>query len=165
MRIGVTLALFIATTSAAFAGGGFEIVIPGRPGVPVIINGVDASYAVVEGDWGLARAPTSSRPSMVAATSIRCRTSAIIIRAPAACPATGGWKSSRRRTADCRSRPRAIINPGRRSRRRCRRNRTCPSIRPPSSTRRRMTGAGRRLFHAKIPANETPTGECNASFD
>jgi hypothetical protein len=55
MRIGVTLALFIATTSAAFAGGGFEIVIPGRPGVPVIINGVDASYAVVEGDWGLGK--------------------------------------------------------------------------------------------------------------
>jgi hypothetical protein len=55
MRIGVTLALFIATTSAAFAGGGFEIVIPGRPGVPIIINGVDASYAVVEGDWGLGK--------------------------------------------------------------------------------------------------------------
>jgi hypothetical protein len=55
MRIGVTLALFIATTSSAFAGGGFEVVIPGRPGVPVIINGVDASYAVVEGDWGLGK--------------------------------------------------------------------------------------------------------------
>jgi len=55
MRIGVTLALFIATNSAAFAGGGFEIVIPGRPGVPIIINGVDASYAVVEGDWGLGK--------------------------------------------------------------------------------------------------------------
>jgi hypothetical protein len=55
MRIGVILALFIATNSAAFAGGGFEIVIPGRPGVPVIINGVDASYAVVEGDWGLGK--------------------------------------------------------------------------------------------------------------
>jgi hypothetical protein len=53
MRIGVTLAILMATTSAAFAGGGFEIVIPGRAGVPVIINGVDASYAVVEGDWGL----------------------------------------------------------------------------------------------------------------
>ena len=55
MRIGVALALSIAMTPAAFAGGGFEIVIPGRPGVPIIINGVDASYAVVEGDWGLAR--------------------------------------------------------------------------------------------------------------
>jgi hypothetical protein len=31
------------------------IVVPGRPGVPVIINGVDATGAVVYGDWGLAR--------------------------------------------------------------------------------------------------------------
>jgi hypothetical protein len=31
------------------------IVIPGKPGVPVIINGYDASYSVVEGDWGLDR--------------------------------------------------------------------------------------------------------------
>ena len=55
MRIGVTLALFVATNSAAFAGAGFDIVIPGRVGVPIIINGVDASYAVVEGDWGLGK--------------------------------------------------------------------------------------------------------------
>ena len=55
MRIGVTLAILMATMSTAFAGGGFEIVIPGRVGVPVIINGVDASYSVVEGDWGLLR--------------------------------------------------------------------------------------------------------------
>jgi len=55
MRAGVTLAILMAMTSTAFADGGFEIVIPGRPGVPVIINGVDASYAVVEGDWGLAK--------------------------------------------------------------------------------------------------------------
>src|SRR5260221_5280039 len=55
MRVRVTLAILMATTSAAFAGGGFEIVIPGRAGVPVIINGIDASYAVVEGDWGLER--------------------------------------------------------------------------------------------------------------
>ena len=55
MRIGVTLALSIAMTSTAFAGGGFDIVIPGRPGVPIIINGVDASYAVVEGEWGLGK--------------------------------------------------------------------------------------------------------------
>jgi hypothetical protein len=31
------------------------LVIPSRPGVPIMINGIDASYAVVEGDWGLAR--------------------------------------------------------------------------------------------------------------
>ncbi|CAN7371013.1 hypothetical protein LJR220_003306 [Bradyrhizobium sp. LjRoot220] len=55
MRIGVTLAILMATTSTALAGGGFDIVIPGRPGVPVIINGVDASYRVVEGEWGLGK--------------------------------------------------------------------------------------------------------------
>ena len=55
MRIGVTLAVLMATAPAAFAGGGFDIVIPGRPGVPIIINGVDASYTVIEGEWGLGR--------------------------------------------------------------------------------------------------------------
>ncbi len=39
----------------AYAGDGFNIVVPGRPGVPIIINGIDASYAVVEGDWGLGK--------------------------------------------------------------------------------------------------------------
>ncbi len=53
MRMRVTLAILMAMTSTAFAGGGFDIVIPGRPGVPIIINGVDASYAVIEGEWGL----------------------------------------------------------------------------------------------------------------
>jgi hypothetical protein len=55
MRVASTLAILAAMMSTAFAGGGFEIVIPGRPGVPVIINGVDASYAVIEGDWGLGK--------------------------------------------------------------------------------------------------------------
>jgi hypothetical protein len=55
MRVRVTLAILMATTSTAFAGGGFDIVIPGRAGVPVIINGIDASYAVIEGEWGLGR--------------------------------------------------------------------------------------------------------------
>jgi hypothetical protein len=49
------LAILIGTTLTASAGGGFDIVIPGRPGVPVIINGIDASYAVVEGVWGLGK--------------------------------------------------------------------------------------------------------------
>jgi hypothetical protein len=54
MRIGLALAILIGTTLTAFAeSNGPVIVIPGRPGVPVIINGIDASYTVVEGDWGL----------------------------------------------------------------------------------------------------------------
>ena len=53
MRVGVALAILIGTTAAAMADSSPVLVIPGRPGVPIIINGVDASYAVVEGEWGL----------------------------------------------------------------------------------------------------------------
>jgi hypothetical protein len=42
------------------------IVIPGKAGVPVILYGIDVSYCVVEGDWGLAR------PGHVAATIVSC---------------------------------------------------------------------------------------------
>jgi hypothetical protein len=45
----------LAASSPASADSGFSIVIPGRAGVPIIINGVDASWAVVESDWGLAK--------------------------------------------------------------------------------------------------------------
>jgi hypothetical protein len=55
MRAANAFFILIATTLPASAGDGFNIVIPGHPGVPIIINGVDASYAVVEGDWGLGR--------------------------------------------------------------------------------------------------------------
>src|SRR3954468_3953243 len=49
------LAGFALAPATVRADSGPVIVIPSRPGVPVIINGRDASYAVVEGDWGLAR--------------------------------------------------------------------------------------------------------------
>jgi hypothetical protein len=55
MRAGIALAILIGTTWTAFADSGPVIVIPGRAGVPIIINGIDASWAVVEGDWGLAK--------------------------------------------------------------------------------------------------------------
>jgi hypothetical protein len=56
MRAAIILAVLIGTAGAAWAQStGPVIAIPGRPGVPVIINGVDASYAVVEGDWGLGK--------------------------------------------------------------------------------------------------------------
>src|ERR1700746_4064629 len=54
MRLKLALAVLLGMSSAAFAQG-FEIVVPGRPGVPVIINGIDASYAVLEGDFGLGK--------------------------------------------------------------------------------------------------------------
>ena len=31
------------------------IVVPGRPGVPIIVDGQDVRGAVIEGEWGLAR--------------------------------------------------------------------------------------------------------------
>jgi len=55
MRAGLALAILIGTTCAALADSSPVLVIPGRAGVPIIINGVDASYAVVEGDWGLGK--------------------------------------------------------------------------------------------------------------
>jgi hypothetical protein len=55
MRAGIVLAILIGAALPAYAGEGFDIVIPGRPGVPIIINGVDVSYAVVEGDFGLGK--------------------------------------------------------------------------------------------------------------
>lgn len=55
MRAILALAILIGTAAAAAADTGPLIVIPGRAGVPVMINGRDASYAVVEGEWGLAK--------------------------------------------------------------------------------------------------------------
>ena len=55
MRAGFALAILIGTTWAALADSSPVKVIPGRPGVPIIINGVDVSYAVLEGDWGLGK--------------------------------------------------------------------------------------------------------------
>lgn len=55
MRAARLLLIWIGTTLPAVAGDGFNVVIPGRADVPVMINGIDASYAVVEGDWGLAK--------------------------------------------------------------------------------------------------------------
>jgi hypothetical protein len=39
--------------SALAADSGPVIVLPGRHGLPVMINGVDVTGAVLEGDWGL----------------------------------------------------------------------------------------------------------------
>ncbi|MHC2587289.1 hypothetical protein ACVIG9_001345 [Bradyrhizobium ottawaense] len=55
MRIVALAAFLIGLPATAFAGEGFDIVVPGRPGVPIIINNIDASYAVVEGTWGLGK--------------------------------------------------------------------------------------------------------------
>jgi hypothetical protein len=58
--------LLVLGASPAFAqsAGAPEIVIPGRPDVPVFINGVDASWAIVEGDFGLDR-PGQVTPTII----------------------------------------------------------------------------------------------------
>ena len=56
---GMALAGFAVFAPAPVrADSGPVIVIPSRPGIPVVINGRDASYAVVEGDWGPHQGPT-----------------------------------------------------------------------------------------------------------
>lgn len=55
MRMAFGFALLAGMTVAALADTGPVVVIPSRAGVPIVIDGVDASFAVVEGDWGLGR--------------------------------------------------------------------------------------------------------------
>lgn len=59
--------IIFATLLEAGAAGATEppaFVIPGKPGVPVMINGFDASYTIVEGDVGLDR-PGAQTPTIV----------------------------------------------------------------------------------------------------
>lgn len=60
----VAIAASLAGHESARAADAPGFVIPGKPGVPVIINGYDASYSIVEGDWGLDR-PTGVPPTIV----------------------------------------------------------------------------------------------------
>jgi hypothetical protein len=55
MRLVHAALVLAASISPALAQRGPVIVIPGRPDVPVLLNGVDISWSVVEGDFGLAR--------------------------------------------------------------------------------------------------------------
>jgi len=50
----------------AFAADAPAIVIPGKAGVPVVINGSEVSYCVVEGDYGL------DRPGQAPITIVAC---------------------------------------------------------------------------------------------
>ena len=64
MRLLHAVLLLAVTASPAFAQREPLIVIPGKAGVPVYINGIDASWGVVEGEFGL------DRPGLVAPTVI-----------------------------------------------------------------------------------------------
>lgn len=64
MRIAPALLLLAASVSPALAQHEPVIVIPGKAGVPVLMNGVDISWSVVEGDFGLDR-PIGMTPTVV----------------------------------------------------------------------------------------------------
>lgn len=69
MRTGVAKFAFLLTAIVmaapnAYADHAPNYVVPGRPDVPVIINFFDASWGVVEGEWGL------YRPGAVSSTVI-----------------------------------------------------------------------------------------------
>ena len=65
MHRSAAVALLLAVSaSPAFAQREPQIVIPGRPDVPVIINGIDASWGIVEGEFGLDR-PGAMAPVVV----------------------------------------------------------------------------------------------------
>jgi hypothetical protein len=84
MRLVPAVLLFAVAASPALAQRAPEIVIPGKPGVPVYIDGIDASWGVIEGDFGL------DRPGMVAPTVIyRPMTVALPSRVPSYHPQTG----------------------------------------------------------------------------
>jgi len=56
----LAIGLILAGAAGALAGADTEpvIVVPGRPGVPIIVDGQDVRGAVIEGEWGLARGHT-----------------------------------------------------------------------------------------------------------
>jgi hypothetical protein len=57
MRVAIAAStlLLAASICGARADHAPSFVVPGKANVPVIINGYDASWGVVEGDWGLYR--------------------------------------------------------------------------------------------------------------
>ena len=65
-RVAFAVAGFAAAATAPVRAEGPVVVNPSRPGIPVVIDGCDASYAVVFGDWGL------SRPGAAPATVVGC---------------------------------------------------------------------------------------------
>ncbi len=66
MRFPASVALIACLVPAAAGASDHApaFVIPGRPGVPVMMDGRDVSGAVIEGDWGLYR-PGSVAPTII----------------------------------------------------------------------------------------------------
>src|SRR2546423_14906555 len=66
-RVGIVLLGMLCSAQAHAGDGSPVVVIPGRSDVPVFVNpyGFDASYTVVEGDFGLDR-PAQVNPVIIA---------------------------------------------------------------------------------------------------
>lgn len=64
MRLLYAALLLAVSASSALAQREPQIVVPGRPGLPVYINGIDASWGIVEGEFGLDR-PNEVAPSVI----------------------------------------------------------------------------------------------------
>jgi hypothetical protein len=79
LAAGILLAAAAAAPAPARAQNEPVLVVPGRPGVPVMMYGVDVSGAVIEGEFGL------NRPGQVAPTVIMPYVS------PGALPAPGAY--------------------------------------------------------------------------
>ena len=80
MRIGaakfaMVLTALLSGVPCALADHAPNYVVPGRPDVPVIINFFDASWGVVEGEWGLYR-PGAVSPTVIPAPYVMPRTQA-----------------------------------------------------------------------------------------
>jgi hypothetical protein len=56
--------LVAGATALTASETGPVIVIPGRAGVPIMMDGRDVSYSVIEGDWGLGR-PSNIAPRVI----------------------------------------------------------------------------------------------------
>ncbi len=102
MRIGVAKIAFALTAMlmavpCARADHAPNYVVPGRPDVPVIINFFDASWGVVEGEWGLYR-PGAVSPTVIPAPYVMPRMSgeALLPFARRHPPTRAASKSSRR---------------------------------------------------------------------
>ena len=54
-RLGSAVLVFLVSVTPGYADHAPTLVIPGRPGVPVVVDGVEVSGAVIEGHWGLHR--------------------------------------------------------------------------------------------------------------
>lgn len=64
VTIAIAVAAAVMAADAARADHEPAYVVPGRPDVPVMINGYDASWGVVESDWGLYR-PGAVAPAVI----------------------------------------------------------------------------------------------------